>query len=296
MKACHRRPTQSLRSARQGRRNSLLVLLWVSSLSISVAASSANLYGYAEGSVNYGYQGSNVYAPGTHVIFNFSYDPQDEFNVYAWCTETFCYYSPKKVSLTIGADVFEVGNSDYFGHELDIFNDNETYGDAFIVNASDSICPFSFCSYQDQRRVRSAGIAVTNIGDFLSNLSLPTSMSIRGSNIGFGAWDDYLYSDPTRFDFARFRLNVFVIMDPGEALAKLQDDVSGVGPGNSLADQIVVARAYYGAGDCQSTQAVLSDVADKIQSLLSSKKPRGATQALLDSVVSISKAYACSVQ
>lgn len=44
-----------------------------------------------------------------------------------------------------------------------------------------------------------------------------------------------------------------------EALADLAGDVSGAGPGSSLANRIATVKAYYAAGDVPASCALLTD-------------------------------------
>ena len=53
--------------------------------------------------------------------------------------------------------------------------------------------------------------------------------------------------------------------NPSDLLQKLRDDVSGVGPGTSLADKIELAQVYLAANDIPATCAVLTDFLNQVR-------------------------------
>lgn len=55
------------------------------------------------------------------------------------------------------------------------------------------------------------------------------------------------------------------VADPATLLQQLASDVTGVGPGNSLADKVELAEVYYAANDIQATCAVLADFLRQVE-------------------------------
>jgi phospholipase/lecithinase/hemolysin len=60
--------------------------------------------------------------------------------------------------------------------------------------------------------------------------------------------------------------------DPGTLLQQLATDVTGVGPGKSLADKVALAQTYYAVPDVQATCAVLTDFISQVKALAGKKK------------------------
>lgn len=66
--------------------------------------------------------------------------------------------------------------------------------------------------------------------------------------------------------------------DPGALLQQLATDVTGVGPGTSLADKVALAQTYYTVSDIPATCAVLTDFVSQVGSLTHGKKPKLPTE------------------
>lgn len=62
---------------------------------------------------------------------------------------------------------------------------------------------------------------------------------------------------PTPYQYLD-NISVEAVLDPGTLLQRLLNDVTGVGPGKSLADKVGLAQTYYATPDIQAACAVLS--------------------------------------
>ncbi len=71
------------------------------------------------------------------------------------------------------------------------------------------------------------------------------------ANAAFGFIGTYLYREGS--------------VSPGTLLEEMGTAVKGVGPGNSLADKIVLAQTYWAVPDQQSTCAVLNAFLNQVR-------------------------------
>lgn len=65
-------------------------------------------------------------------------------------------------------------------------------------------------------------------------------------------------------DTIRFQLTGLTVGDIGSLLQQLRTSVTGIGPGNSLANKLALAETYYAVPDVQSTCAVLTDFLNQV--------------------------------
>lgn len=275
--------SNDLRSSATFRRKATLALLGIGLLVSVPTANAVVVYGYLEGVIT----SSNLYSYGTDVRVNFTYDTENPFDITIPCFPTYCEYPPDAVTLTIGSDIRRFGSEIRYGRGLLVQDDGAK--DVLGVYHIDFL---GFDTYNNYQAVHADAL---NVGDFLTGLEVPTRLRLHRTRIGEGQWTDSYYSNPSRYDYAYFSLQSLVLMDPAEALARLQEAASNVGPGSALADAVAMARSYYYAGDCPAMTEALEEFISKVESLLVSKKPRGATQALVDDAVEILKAYSCPV-
>jgi hypothetical protein len=75
---------------------------------------------------------------------------------------------------------------------------------------------------------------------------------------------DWAPRDPLSYSFRLFGAEV-TIPDPAALLQELLVDVTGVGPGRSLADKVGLAQAYYAVPDVQATCAMLTDFNQEVR-------------------------------
>jgi len=76
---------------------------------------------------------------------------------------------------------------------------------------------------------------------------------------------------PTPYQFLD-NISVEAVPDPGALLQRLLSDVTGAGPGKSLADKVGLAQTYYAVPDIQATCAVLSDFMNEVKAQAGKKK------------------------
>jgi hypothetical protein len=81
--------------------------------------------------------------------------------------------------------------------------------------------------------------------------------------------------------------------DPGTLLQQLLADVTGVGPGKSLADKVRLAQTYYAVPDIQATCAMLTDFVREIRAQRGKKIPVEVADDLASDAQSIMTAIGC---
>ena len=85
----------------------------------------------------------------------------------------------------------------------------------------------------------------------------------------FGAGVNGLGNDLTAITL---RVSPVVVPEPGTMLQQLLTDVTGVGPGKSLADKVKLAQTYYAVPDIQATCAVMTDFVLEVKAQAVKKK------------------------
>lgn len=153
---------------------------------------------------------------------------------------------------TLSGDFLEVGDTDASNFDSLLFSYSIAPGyvrlgfDNFLDDATN---PAGFATL---------GVTVNlNPGDsvwvrvFLQTPALNGAM-VDSSNTFITGWDN---SDNL----------VPASIDPGALLERLGTAVTGVGPGNSLADKIVLAKTYFAVPDVQATCAILTDFGNEVR-------------------------------
>lgn len=79
-----------------------------------------------------------------------------------------------------------------------------------------------------------------------------------------------------------------------DSLQELLLDVSGIGPGKSLADKVVLAQAYFAAADTQATCAVLEDFVHEVGAQSGKKLALGLAETLTGDARKIMQAIGCN--
>jgi len=81
--------------------------------------------------------------------------------------------------------------------------------------------------------------------------------------------------------------------DPATMLKQLLDEVTGVGPGKSLADKASLAMTYYAVPDIQATCAVLTDFVSEVRAQTGKKLPTAQAAKFASDAQAIMAAIGC---
>lgn len=134
-------------------------------------------------------------------------------------------------------------------------------------------------------------VTATLVGDIraLPYLSGPVYRVELGRIGGSAQFDRVVFGGTEQFDNIRFNL----VTTPESALAELRNQVTGIGPGNSLAMKVTQAQAYYGVSDIQATCAMLTAFVNEVEAQAGKKISRVAATKLAVDAQEIVTAIGC---
>jgi hypothetical protein len=102
-----------------------------------------------------------------------------------------------------------------------------------------------------------------------------------------------IFTDFTGVQITSDRIVVETAPLPATLLQQLLTDVTGVGPGKSLANKVALAQTYYAVPDVQSTCAVLTDFLNEVKAQSGKKVTTAQANSLSGHALVIMLAIAC---